>query len=71
MIKLNQSQLLCVVLVNSRVVMFLSLKKEKLFLQAIKSKRLWLIPENENAQLFDTQSKIEYFHNHLIHAYLN
>ncbi len=45
--------------------MFISLKK------AVKSKRLWLIPENENAQLFDTQSKIENFHNHHIHAYLN
>ncbi len=65
MIKLIQSQLLCVVLVNSWVVMFISLKK------AVKSKRLWLIPENENSQLFDTQSKIENFHNHLIHAYLN
>ncbi len=65
MIKLIQSQLLCVVLVNSWVVMFISLKK------AVKSKRLWLIPENENAQVFDTQSKIENFHNHLIHAYLN
>lgn len=60
MINLSQSQLLRIV--SGQLVMFLVEKKiffKRAFLNAVKSKYLWVIFENENSQL-DSQFKIEY-----------
>lgn len=57
MIKLSQSQHRRVV--SGQLVMFLLEKKMIAFSKAVKSKCLWVISENENAQL-DSQFNIEY-----------
>lgn len=69
MIKLSQSQLLCIVFGQLGVVMLLLKKKMLAFSQAVKSKCLWVISENENALI--ANSRLSIVHNHLINAYLN